>query len=816
MFRNYLLIAWRNLKKNRVFSFINIFGLSIGMAACLLILQYVSHELSYDNFHANGDRIYRVSQKAWNGTEYVQDACGYNVAGPAIQAQFPEVSDYAYLRLRDKCNIANGNVAFREDRVGVVSAHFLNIFSFPLLQGNPATALATPNTVVISRTTARRYFGSQNPLGRTLRYNDGYHRELLTVTGVMEDMPVNSHMHLDVLLSYETARKWEGWGLDWCCNNDYVYVLLNPGADPAALAAKLSTFRHKQTGNTKELREIRETMEMQPLRDIHLHSQKTFEMEANGSAEAVYLLLVVGILVLGIAWVNYINLSTAKAAERAKEVGVRKAVGSGRRELVKQFMLEALLVNGLAAVGAFTLFQLALPLMDGLLGKPLSAHTPAWTYLAGWGAVFAFGAVAAGLYPALVLSRFQPIGALKGKLLGTKRGAALRKGLVVTQFAATVVLISGTLAVFGQLRFMQSRHLGMNIDQTLVVYGARTGGDGGSDSLRRGQYERLKQQLAGLGTIKNTSVTECLPGNGIYELNSNRNVRRADLANPPSGQYYNFEIDTDFFETLQMKMLAGHSFSEDRKANAWRQIVINAEAARRLGFASPQEALGKPVLWGEAQLEVVGVVSNYHHHSLKTNYDPFVYFWDTKYEEAGYVVIKLDPAAVPAGKLPATVAAVQRIWRDTFPGSPFDYFFLDERFNAQYQADQQLGVLFSGFAGLAILIACLGLYGLSLFATTQRTKEIGVRKVLGASVSSLFLLLSKDFLRLVLIAALIACPLAYLGVQQWLAGYAFRIDASPWLFVGPALLVLLITLITVGVHIRKASRANPVNALRSE
>jgi putative ABC transport system permease protein len=557
-------------------------------------------------------------------------------------------------------------------------------------------------------------------------------------------------------------------------------------------------------------------MELQPLRDIHLHSDKTFEMEANGSAEAVYLLLVVGLLVLGIAWVNYVNLATAKATERAREVGVRKAVGSGRGQLVKQFMLEALLLNALAAVGAFTLFQLALPLLDGLLGKPLSAYTPPWTYLAGWGMVFAAGAGAAGLYPALVLSRFQPISALKGRLPGAKKGVALRKGLVVSQFAATVVLISGTLAVFGQLRFMQSRHLGMNIDQTLVLYGARTGGDAGADSLRQGQYERLKRGLAGLGTVLNTSATECLPGNGLYELNSNRNVRRGDVPGPTSGQYYNFEVDTDFFRTLEMKMLAGRSFSQDRKANARRQIVLNAEAARRLGFASPQEAVGKPVLWGNAQLEVIGVVSNTHHHSLKSQYDPFVYFWDTHYEEVGYVVIKLDPAVVAAGKLPETVAAVQRVWRDAFPDSPFDYFFLDERFNAQYQSDRQLGVLFSGFAGLAILIACLGLYGLSLFATTQRTKEIGVRKVLGASGSSLFLLLAKDFLRLVGVAALIACPVAYLGVQQWLAGYAFRIDASPWLFVGPAGLVLLITLLTVGVHIRKAARANPVNSLRSE
>jgi putative ABC transport system permease protein len=813
MWRNYLLIAWRNLKKNRVFSFINILGLSIGMAACLLILQYVSLETSYDNFHANGDRIYRVSQKAWNGTQFVQDAASYRVAGPAMQAEFAEVSDYAYLRPRDKCNISSGNVAFREEKVAIASDHFLTVFSFPLLRGNPATALATPNAVVISRTVARRYFGDQNPMGRPLRYNDGYQQALLTVTGVIEDMPVNSHMHFDLLVSYKTTDVWQNWNPGWCCNNEYLYVLLKPGADAAKLAAKLPAFTRRHVPNAQQ---FRDRLEMQPLRDIHLHSDKTFELEPNGSAEAVYLLLVVGLLVLGIAWVNYVNLSTAKATERAKEVGVRKAVGSDRGQLVKQFMLEALLLNGLAAVAAVTFFQLALPLLDGLLGKPLSAHTPPWTYLAGWAAIFAAGSVVAGLYPALVLSRFQPISALKGKLTGSRRGVTLRKGLVISQFAATVVLISGTLAVFGQLRYMRSRELGMNIDQTLVLYAPRTGGVA-DDSLRQGQYERLKQSLRDLAAVKSVGVAESLPGNGMNELNSTRGVWRAGVPSPTTGQYYYFEVDADFFQTLEMKMLAGRGFLEDRKANARDQVVINAAAAKRLGFASPQEAVGKPLQWGkDARKEVIGVVNNFHHHSLKVQYDPFIYYWDTRYEEASYVVLKLDPAVVQAGKLPETVAAVQRVWHGTFPGSPFDYFFLDERFNTQYQADQQLAVLFSGFAGLAILIACLGLYGLSLFATTQRTKEIGVRKVLGASAGSLFLLLSKDFMRLVLIAAVIACPVAYLGVQQWLAGYAFRIDASPWLFVAPALLVLFITLVTVGVHIRKASRANPVNSLRSE
>ena len=814
MFRNYLLIAWRNLKKNRVFSFINILGLSAGMAACLLILQYVSLETSFDDFHANGDRIYRISQKAWNGTGYVQDAAGYRVAGPAMQAEFPEVADYAYLRPREKCNIASGNVAFREDKVCIVSDRFLTMFSFPLLRGNPATALAAPKAVVISRTTARRYFGDQNPVGRPLRFNDGYHQALLTVTGVMEDMPVNSHLHFDLLVSYATTDAWEGWNLGWCCNNEYLYVMLRPGADPAKLAAKLPAFTRRHVPNAQQ---SRDELEMQALRDIHLHSDKTFEIEANGSAEAVYLLLVVGLLVLGIAWVNYVNLATAKATERAREVGVRKAVGSSRGQLVKQFMLEALLLNGLAAVAAVTFFQLALPLLDGLLGKPLSAHTPPWTYLAGWAALFVAGSVVAGLYPALVLSRFQPISALKGKLTGTRRGVTLRKGLVISQFAATVVLISGTLAVFGQLRYMRSRELGMNIDQTLVLYAPRTGGGADDDSLRQGQYERLKQALRNLAAVKSVGVAESLPGNGMNELNSTRGVWRAGVPNPTTGQYYYFEVDAHFFGTLEMKMLAGRDFSEDRKANAREQVVINAAAAKRLGFATPQEAVGKRLQWGkDAQREVIGVVNNFHHHSLKVQYDPFIYYWDTRYEDAAYVALKLDPAVVQAGKLPEAVAAVQRVWRDTFPGSPFDYFFLDERFNAQYQADQQLGVLFSGFAGLAILIACLGLYGLSLFATTQRTKEIGVRKVLGASAGSLFLLLSKDFLRLVLIAAVIACPVAYLGVQQWLGGYAFRIDASPWLFVGPAGLVLLITLFTVGMHVRKAARANPVNSLRSE
>jgi putative ABC transport system permease protein len=808
MLRNYLTIAWRNLKRHKVFSLINILGLAIGMAACLLILQYVSFELSYDRFHEKADRIYRVTFLAETGSGSEQDACAYNAAGPAMLADFPEVMDFAHARLRDNCVIAFDDNQYQENKVAVASDHFLTVFSFPLVQGNAATVLAQPRTVVLSQSTARKYFGNSDALGKVLRYDDGYHNELLKVTGVMQDMPANSHLHLDLLISYGTTKTWEGWDYNWSGNNDYVYVLLDEKADVQKVASQLPAFTRKHLKNKDN------ALEIQALTDIHLHSHKTYEAEPNGSAQVVYLLLSVGILILIIAWVNYVNLATARSVERAKEVGIRKVVGSSRGQLMKQFLLESLLINGLAVVLAMTVVQLSLPFLDELTGKPLSQYPPDHVYWWGWIATFGLGALTAGLYPALVLSGFQPISVLKGRLVGSRRGVFLRKSLVIGQFAATVAIMVGTATVYNQLRFMQQQHLGMDIDQTLVIYAPHVSG---ADSLRTTQYDRFKQLTNQLATVQSVAVSECLPGNGIYELNSNAGgIRRPEDSEQVRKRFFLFAIDTDFISTLGLQLVEGEGFLRERPSENLKKIVVNEAAVRLLGFANAKEAIHQSINWFGDTREIAGIVANYHHHSLERDFDPMVYYWDKGYQNAGYLTIKMNATQVHPTNLPQVINQVKSIFEKSFPQSPFNYFFLDERFNSQYRADQQFGRVFGLFAGLAIFVACLGLFGLALFTANQRTKEIGVRKVMGATVSNILLLLSGDFIRLVLLANLIAWPLAYWGVSQWLSTYAFRIDISPWLFVLPTLLVLFIALLTVSMQTWKAARQNPVKALRYE
>lgn len=811
MLRNYLTTAYRNLLRHKVFSLINILGLAIGMAACLLILRYTSFELSYDDFHKKGKQIYRVSVDGIrDGKVWVEDACGFNVSGAVMQKEFPEVEDYTHIRLAEKAVLSQGNIRFREAKVGLASPHFFTLFTFPLLKGNPETALEKPNTVVISQSAAQKYFGKNEPLGKLLQYQDNYHQEQLIVTGVMQDMPANSHLHLDFVISYSTSQGWAGWDIRWGGNNDYVYVLLDEKANAKILAAKMPAFsrRYLKGPGNEDLQ-----MEIQPLQDIHLYSNKTFEAEPNGSAVVVYMLLGVGIFILIIACVNYINLATARSVERAKEVGIRKVIGSQRSHIIQQFLLESLLLNVLALVLAITMVQLLLPLFDSLTGKPVSDHSLEIHFRLGWIGVFIAAACLSGLYPAIVLSAFKPISILKGRFSHSRQGIVLRKSLVIFQFVAGIVLVTGTFTVYKQLGFMQHKDLGMNIDQTLVVYAP---GIIGNDSIADGKYTSLKSQLKQLASIRHVSVTECLPGNGMYELNSATGyIKRLEDPNPSPPRYFLYTIDEEFVPTLGMKLLAGRS-SYAATENNHDKMIINEAALHQLGFSTPEEAINQRVKWFDETREIIGVVANYHHHSLDKGYDPMLLCFEGNYRDASYIAIRLNRPQGQQGGAAATIAQVKEVWNSIFPASTFSYFFMDEQFNSQYQAYQQFRKVFSIFACLAIFVACLGLYGMSSFSITQRTKEVGVRKVLGASITHIVALLSKDFIKLVLLANLIAWPLAYWGISKWLENYAFRIDINIWLFIIPALLVLVIALLTVSIQTIKAARANPVKALKYE
>lgn len=809
MFLNYLTIAYRNILRHKVFSFLNILGLALGMAACLIILRYSSFELSYDDFHAKGKQIYRVSVVGTsNGKVWVEDACGFNVSGAVMQKDFPEVIDQTHLRLAEKAVFSQGNIRFREEKVGLASSHFFTVFSFPLLQGNPDQVLDQPNTVVISQSAAKKYFGDVSPIGKQLQYRDNYHQEQLLVSGVMQNMPANSHLHLDFIISYSTAQDWNGWDIRWGGNNDYVYVQVDEKADAKALAAKMPAFsrRYLQGPGNEELH-----MEIQPLQDIHLYSNKTFEAEPNGSASLVYLLMGVGVFILLIACINYINLSTARALERAKEVGIRKVVGSQRIQLIGQFLLESLLINILAFIVALTSVQVLLPLFDMLTGKPISQHSLELHFQLVWLAIFIAAAGLSGMYPAVFLSGFTPISMLKGKFTHSVKGIILRKSLVVFQFVTGIVLVAGTFTVYRQLNYMQSKALGMDIDQTLVLYAP---GLIGNDSIADTKFTSLKNRLKQLATIQQVSVSEAIPGKGMYELNSATGyIKRLNDPNPNPPRYFLYTIDEEFVPALGMKLLAGKTAATPQARD---RMIINEAALHQLGFSSPEEAVNQQVKWFNETREIIGVVENYHHHSLDKGYDPMLLCFEGNYRDAAYVAIRLKVSGLQDRNVSATVAQVQQVWKDIFPESTFDYFFMDQQFNSQYKGQEQFRKVFTLFAGLAIIVACLGLYGISSFTVTGRTKEVGVRKVLGASVGNIVALLTKEFLSLVLLANLIAWPLAYWGIYRWLQNYAFRVEISPWLFLLPTLLVLLIALLTVSVQTLKAARTNPVNVLRNE
>ncbi|MBC3789077.1 ABC transporter permease [Spirosoma utsteinense] len=805
MLRNYLKIAWRNLVRNRAFSAINIVGLAIGVAACVLILQYVAFELSYDNFHANGDRIYRVRQDRYNeGKLSTQWAAGAQAAGYSFKGAFHEVEDYVNVLRRGSAVVDYKEKSLKVEKVYIASQSFFTVFSYPLMAGNPATALAEPNTVVLSESVAQRLFGRENALGKTIQQN---RKEAVKITGVFKDFPANTHLQPDYIIPHATFVSQAGPDNNpntaWQWDGALSYLLLRPGVNPRALEAKFPALVDKLAGAEHRKYRSAAVYLLQPLRDIHLYSHFMMEAEPNGDGKTVYLLLAIAFFIVLIAWVNYINLATARAISRAKEVGVRKAVGSLRGQLIGQFMTESVLLNALAVVLALLLVALTLPTFNELSGQQLSAsllyNRLFWLPLTG---LFVVGSFFSGLYPAFVLSGFKPVAVLKGKVSTSRQGINLRKSLVVFQFAASLFLLVGTLAVFQQISFMRKQSLGINIDQTLVLNPPIVT----NDSTFMRQLAAFKEELLRQSTIRSVVVSSIVPGQGS-DFNAG-GIRLKGVDENKGKQYRIMGIDHDFIKAYDLKLLAGRNFSKEFGSDP-KAVVFNKIAIQQLGFADPAQAIGKQIdFWGDI-FTIVGVTDNFHQQSLRDAYDPLILV--LKPDERGFFSIKLNTS-----DLTKQIAGIRAEWNRFFPGNPFEYSFLDERFDNQYRADQRFGQVFGFFTLLAILVACLGLFGLASFTTAQRTKEIGVRKVLGASVGSIVQLLYQEFAVLILVAFVIATPLSWYAVTRWLQGYAFRTDLPWWLFVIPFLLVLLIALLTVSFQSVKAALMNPVKSLRSD
>ena len=817
MFKNYFKTAWRNLRKNKIFSLINIAGLSIGMAACLLILQYVSFELSYDHFNKNADNLYRVTNDRYQNGKLIQHGTiTYSAIGKAMQDDFPEVINHARVRPQGPDIMIEGDKKIGEQNGLAVDNSFLEMFSYPLIAGNKSTALSEPNSIILTEKLAGKIFdikgNYQQLIGKTIvRNNDAP----IKITGVCKDAPENSHLQFSYLISYVTLYSGEyGWkqaDYNFTDSDFWHYIQLKDGTDYKKVEAKLTAFslRHFQ-GN--KVSGSDEKFYLQPLIKAHLYSDYEYEIGNTASATVVWALLLIASLIIIIAWVNYINLATAKSAERAREVGVRKVSGATKSQLVRQFLTESFTINIAALLVAVVMILLVQPAFNKLVEHQLSISYLFQQNSGGFNisalliCVMIAGIFVSGFYPAFVLSSFKPILVLKGKYTTSAKGISLRKALVVSQFAITVALIIGSFVVYRQMQFVGKQNLGLNLSQVLIVKPPMlTSWDSTFISKENSLQAELKQIPHVTGVANSWNVAG-------DELGRDFDLSRTGADNAEHHTTRRMGVSPEFINVYDIKLLAGRNFdytdyNPDR--SKIHNLILNENISKLLGFTSPADAIGKTIHVQNRNWDVIGVIADFHQKSLRYPLEPM--FLMPLYSTYSPLSVKVD-----AKDISKTMSAIKAKYDKFFPGNFFDYYFLNDRFNAQYASDQLFGKVFAIFSGFAIFIACLGLFGLSLFATAQRFKEIGVRKVLGASVSNIVLLLSKDFIKLVLIAFLIASPVAWFVMNSWLKDFAYRINISVWIFIAAGLLAVAIALATISFQAIKAAIANPVKSLRTE
>jgi putative ABC transport system permease protein len=818
MIKSYFKTAWRNLWKNKVFSLINILGLSLGMAACLLILQYVNFELTYDHFNKNASDVYRVVNDRYQNNKLIQHGTiTYSAVSKAMKDDYPEVLNYTrVLPVGDQIITYNDKKIPKEHSFAVDNS-FFSMFSYPLLAGDLKTALKEANTVVISETLARKVFDVHNNnfdayIGKLIKVSQDTFPS--KIAGIIKDVPENSLLQFDMLLSYQTVIHSYGYKqaeYDFKDSDFWHYIQLKPGTGYKAFDTKLAAFSQRHFQGNKVSGSV-EKFYLQPLLNAHLYSDTEYEIGKTGSSTVVWGLLIIALFIIGIAWINYINLATARSVERAKEVGVRKVTGATQGQLIRQFLTESFLINTIALAIALVMVYLAQSVFNDLVQHQLSfgylfkKGLGGYVISVGLVVVILAGIFISGFYPAFVLSAFKPIMVLKGKFSSSKKGAILRKGLVIGQFAITVVLITGSFVVYKQIKFMSGQKLGVNIDQMLVVNGPVFVKRDTTFVTRTNAFVSELDQIPG---VKNVATSFWVPGN---EMGRNFGIRASD-GDPNTHFTMRFDgVSQDYIKTYGMQLLAGRNFTAtDYNPNydKLHNIILNLNAVKTLGFSSPQAVIGRTMLNGTKKWDIVGVVADFHQKSLRFPIEPTILEPVLNIQSA--ISVKIDPKNVAV-----TVAAVKAKYMSFFPGNIFDYSFLDEQFNAQYKNDELFGTAFSIFGGFAIFIACLGLLGLSLFATIQRTKEIGVRKVLGASVSNIVLLLSKDFIKLVIIAIVIAVPIAWFILHNWLQDFAYRITISWWIFGLAGILAIAVALATISFQAIKAAGANPVKSLRSD
>ncbi|MCP5104231.1 MAG: FtsX-like permease family protein [bacterium] len=804
MFKNYLKTAFRNMLRHKGYSFINIAGLAIGMACCILLVVYIHSELSFDRYHENADRIYRLCMHSKMGKSEITWPSSNAVTGPALRKGYPEVEDTARIDFGSRHVIKYKDKQFNENRIRFADASIFNIFSWPMIKGDPRTALKNPYSIVLTEAMATKYFGETEPLGKILRFDD---RENYTVTGVIKDIPLNSHFLFNALRSFKTLyvrdKTVSPILTDWISFNFATYVLLKEGADYRELDKKFPAMLLKHAGMKMLAKGAFTEFFLQPLKEIRLYLPG---QQGNDPILYIYIFAAIALFVLLIACVNFMNLSTARSATRALEVGIRKVMGADRKKLILQFLIDALILSFFAMVSALLLVELALPVIGSLAGRPLGLDVSAMPWLVpGIIGLTLFTGLLAGSYPAFYLTVFQPVKVLKGDLKSGVSNSRLRGVLVVAQFAVSIILIIGTGIIIGQLDYMRNRDPGFQKEHVVVLPLM--------DERTREMLPVIKKELASYHGVLTVSASSTLPGWGAQfndKIPEGFTLATTQLMD-------DVNVDRDFIPAMGLKLVAGRNFSNTSGTDEKEAVIINETAVKRFGWKEP---LGKIIrvsdpagVAGRLPRQVIGVVKDVHIHPVRRSIEPLILsnVPDHRFNPWQVIVVRTAP-----GDTAGTMAFLKQKWEKTVPHMPFNSYFMDVSFDRQFRNIDRSREILSYFTFLAVFIACLGLFGMAAFTAQRRTKEIGIRKVLGASVSGLTLLLTKEFTKLVVSANIIAWPVAYFVMNNWMQNFPYRGSISIWIFVLSGGAALVIALLTVSFQAVKTAVGNPVEALKYE
>lgn len=802
MLLSYFKQAWRNLAKNRTYSLLNIAGLAASLTAFVLIAIWVMDEWSYDKFNTNYSHIYRVVGNEKTQTETIHSAVTSAPMAAALKNDYPEVEEAVRMTSRSEIIERNGQQYMQPD-ILVADPSFFKIFSYHLSEGDEATALKEPFSIILTQSAAKKYFGEQDPMGQSLKlfmYDSTNTGALYKITGIIPDPPKNAHFSFSMLASFKTVEvahpdilTKDGWG----DGSFYTYLLLKPGTDHKAFSKKIAHFYAPYVGDLAKIWEPIYSYQLQPLRDIHLRSDLKYEMAANGNITNVYIFSTIGIFILLLAGINYINLSTARSVSRAKEVGIKKVVGAGKSQLVFQYLMESVLTALVALVISIAAAYVLQPVFSQITGKDLSLLSSPSLILFLIGVAIAVG-ILAGVYPALLLTRFQPALVLKGSYKSSDKGILLRKSLVVSQFVVTLTLISGIIVIYSQMKFIQNRDLGYDKDQLVFM---RVNGN--TDVIKG--FSAFKNELQNNPLIKGVSTSNSMIVGGLASGGAETIDSKGQLLQVNTSR---LRVGSNYFKVYGIQMIAGKDFNSFAQKDL-RPVVLNEKAVKSFGWTSAQAAIGKPFKMGQQAGVVIGVTKDFNFSSLQDAIEPLaVYPVDERFSR---ISLKFDTRHTDEA-----IAFVQTTWKKHFPSALFDYDFVSQQVKQQYLAEDRFSKIFFYFSVLSLLIGCLGLYGLIAYTISQKTKEIGIRKVLGATVNGIVAMLSGDFIKLVLLACLISIPLSWYVMNEWLQDFAYRIHISWWMFLSASVLVLLIALITVSAKSIRAAMTNPVKSLRAE